>query len=83
MTLSTQNLGKTGPSELLDGLPIASSSERLRLREVSNLRLDLSRIAKILEAMPQPSYEDLANRPISIGEPFTLGSKSSGNSGGT
>ena len=80
MTPSTNPPGKTGPSELLEGLPVTSSSERLLLRAVSDLHLDLSRVTQILAAMPQPSYEDLLNRPISIGAPFKLESKSSGHS---
>ena len=63
---------KTRSSDGPGSLPIASPADTAALRKARELALDPERVRRLQEAMRQPSYEELASRPILDGEPFRL-----------
>ena len=63
---------KTTSSDVLDSLPAASAADRAALRQAREVAVARQGARRLQEAIAQPSYEELAKRPILDGEPFTL-----------
>jgi hypothetical protein len=63
---------KTKADDLVARLPEATAAEREALRRARRQRLDAERMRRVLDAMREPSVEELAARPITTGEPFRL-----------
>lgn len=63
---------KTTSSDLLGPLPATSPADTAALRKARRLALDPEHARRLQKAMRQPSYEELASRPILDGEPFRL-----------
>ena len=54
------------------GLPAAGEADIEALRRARSIRLGARRIARLQAALPAASYEQLARRSLSVGEPFSL-----------
>ena len=59
-------------SGVLEGLPPASETDVEALRRARAVGLEPAQLRRLQEAMPEPTYEELARRPILDGEPFKL-----------
>ena len=63
---------KATSSDVLDPLPATSEADKAALRKARTVEVDPQAARRLQEAIRQPSYEELAKRPILDGEPFTL-----------
>ena len=61
-----------GPELLVDFLPQVDREERDALRRARATKLSLEQVTRALRELPQPSYEELAKRPVTKGAPFRL-----------
>jgi len=57
---------------MLDSLPAPSTADTAALRKARLVHGDREAARRLQKAIRQPSYEELAKRPILDGEPFTL-----------
>ena len=63
---------ETTSSDVLGALPETSQADTLALRRARGATLDPDRASRAASALRQPSYAELARRPITEGEPFRL-----------
>ena len=63
---------KAEVGDILEALPETSEVDTIAQRRARASTLDLERVSRIARALRQPGYEELARRPITLGEPFAL-----------
>ena len=63
---------RQAPIDVVAGLPESSPEDVDALQAARGTSLTLAQIEQLHAALPKPTYEDLARRPILDGTPFKL-----------